>query len=119
MRNTQIRGMKASNLARQIVKVWGQSVHNICTSCVQLARFCTGLLVRLVSVVHKLVVSPPTYRLVIRQLVPRYFSLNPSVYRSVIPTIHTANKENDKSKILNSLFLYTGYIKSIQKELPV
>jgi hypothetical protein len=87
---------------------WGKSVHNICTSCVHNRALYTRALASVQTRVHNPRQKTLGYAPVVPLLIPGFFKLFLSVRSRLMPIIHTTYKENNKSKILNSYFLYTG-----------
>ena len=96
-----------SNNYKKIVQRWGKAVHNICTSCAQSGRLSTRVFAWSSSHVHKPRDFATVYTRLVPLFIPAVFRVFLSVTRLVMPTIHTTYKENNKSKILNSYFLYT------------
>jgi hypothetical protein len=93
---------------KNIAQVWGKAVHKICTTC----GFSGGLYTPFLGVARDAVHKPSEQALSFTPVMPlvmhRLFELFQSVNGRVMPTIHTPYKENDKSKILKSHYLYTG-----------
>ncbi len=96
-----------SNNLKKIVQIWGKAVHNICTTCAQTVSLYTRLHGLNISHVYKPRTYASNYPRFIPPVIPSIFRLFLSVKGSVMPTIHTTYKENNKSKILKSFFLYT------------
>jgi hypothetical protein len=83
-------------------------VHKICTTCGLSGSLSTRVLGRVYGTVHKPSEQAPSFAPVVPLLIHRVLELFQSVSGRLIPTIHTPYKEDDKSKILKSHYLYTG-----------
>jgi hypothetical protein len=93
---------------KNMVLVWGKTVHNICTTCALSSALCTPSCSTAHGHVHNPRQKSPALAPLVRRLIPHLLARFVSVTSLVIPTIHTTYKENDKSKILKSYYLYTG-----------
>ena len=98
------------NFSKNIVQIWGKAVHNFCTNCAQTVGLYTRGGQQPESRVHKPRAFTTVYPRLMPLLIPANFRLIVSVMDRVMPTVHTTYKENNKSKILNSYFLYTGAV---------
>lgn len=101
------------NFSKKIVQSWGKTVHNSCTTHRQTQYLYTGALSPAATYVHKPGSFTSTYTRFVPRIIPAILVLFSSVKSAVIPTIHTPYKENNKSKILNSFFLYTSHVEEI------
>jgi hypothetical protein len=96
---------------RNMSQRWGQSVHKICTTCVSATGFYPQSALTVLGQVYNLSSYTGFNPMVIPTLIPASFSVFQSVKSEVMPTIHTTNKDSDKSKILKSFFLYNQLCK--------
>ncbi len=86
----------------------GKSVHKFCTNCVQSRALYPAGRQLSGGRVHNPSQKALVYTLLIPRVLHRIIEHILSVTGSVMPTIHTTYKENNKSKILNSYLLYKG-----------
>jgi hypothetical protein len=93
---------------KNMVLVWGKTVHNIRTTCALSTTLCTPTYSTALGNVHNPRQKSPALAPFVPRLIPHLLGRFVSVTSLVIPTIHTTYKENDKSKILKSYYLYTG-----------
>lgn len=96
------------NNRKKIVQIWGKTVHKICTTCGFSSGLCTPFLREAQGTVHKPSEQAASFAPVMPVVMHRVLALFQSVISQLMPTIHTTYKENDKSKILKSHYLYTG-----------
>lgn len=93
---------------------WGKSVHNFCTNCVFKASLYTRSIVGLSNHVHKPSEKAASYTRLIRPLMHCQNSFFQSVMATVIPTVHTPYKENNKSKVLKITLLISHLPNAVQ-----
>ena len=96
------------NFGTNIVQRWGQVVHNICTTCGLLSSLSPLVLGRASGTVHKSSDKALSLPLVLPLVMHSFFMLLQSVIVRLMLIVHSTYKENNKSKILKSHYLYTG-----------